>query len=139
MALTSSPSIHGHCSEKPIFVLIAGVGTLKHTTGKCFVKTLIYGTEISFTLIQCFHPANAFLLRGIFTAGTETLHRQRVMEKYSSASRATASFLLLSLLGHSNSKTMKDKAVSTRSVPQLCLSFILCRSLGQTLDHSDCL
>lgn len=81
--------------------------------------------------------ASSLLVSGIFTAGTETLLRQRVMEKYSGARRAIASFLLLSGLGHS--KTMKDKAVSTCSAPQLCLSFILPRSLGQTQDHSDCL
>lgn len=68
---------------------------------------------------------------GIFTAGTETLLSQCVMEKYSSIRGAMVSFPLLSGLGHSKSKTIKDKAVSTGSVPQLCVSFILPRSLGQ--------
>lgn len=58
------------------------------------------------------------------------------MEKYSSARAATASVLWLSGLGHVQSKTMKDKAVSNGSLAQLRLSFILLGSLGHTPDRS---
>lgn len=61
---------------------------------------------------------------------------RRVMEKYSRARGATASFLLLSGLGHVQSKTMTDKAVSTGSLAQLRLSFISPGSLGHTPDRS---
>lgn len=60
------------------------------------------------------------------------------MEKYSTARGATASFLWLSGLGHVQSKTMKDKAVSNGSLAQLRLSFILPESLGHTPDRSHC-
>lgn len=61
---------------------------------------------------------------------------RRVMEKYSRARGATASFLWLSGLGHVQSKTMKDKAVSNGSLAQLRLSFISPVSLGHTPDRS---
>lgn len=77
-----------------------------------------------------------FIDEPVFTAHTETLLSLRVMEKYSSVGRAV---LLLSGLGRSGNRTMKDKAVSARSVPQLPLYFISLWSLGQTQDYSGCL
>lgn len=124
---------------------------LKHTAGK--KKALRKrGTKIYKFLFHVFIDDGFFFFffflpqmhllcpfSGIFTASAEALLGQCVMEKYSRARGATASFLLLSGLGHVESKTMKDKAVSTGSVPRLRLSFISPRSLGQTPDRSHCL
>lgn len=70
-----------------------------------------------------------FIDEPVITAHTESLLSLRVMEKYSSVGRA---ILLLSGLGRSGNRTMKDKAVSAHSVPQLRLYFISLWSLGQT-------
>lgn len=127
---------------------------LKHTAGKKqqknFEKTQNKNIQISLSCVYRWRllffffflsptDAPSLPVSGIFTASAEALLGQCVMEKYSRARGATASFLLLSGLGHVESKTMKDKAVSTGSVPQLRLSFISPRSLGQTADRSGCL
>lgn len=72
----------------------------------------------------------------MFPAHTETLLSLCVMEKYSSVGRA---ILLLSGLGRSRNRTMKDKAVSALSVHQLRLSFISLWRLGQTQGSTGCL
>lgn len=99
----------------------------------------VYRWRLLFFFFLSPTDAPSLPVSGIFTASAEALLGQCVMEKYSRARGATASFLLLSGLGHVESKTMKDKAVSTGSVPQLRLSFISPRSLGQTADRSGCL
>lgn len=72
----------------------------------------------------------------MFPAHTESLLSLCVMEKYSSVGRA---ILLLSGLGRSGNRTMKDKTVSTLSVHQLRSSFISLWRLGQTPDFTGCL
>lgn len=62
-----------------------------------------------------------------FTAHTQTLLSLCVMEKYSSMGRAV---LLLSGLGRSGNRTMKDKAVSACSVPPAALVLYLALESG---------
>lgn len=75
----------------------------------------------------------SFIDEVMFAAHAQTLLSLCVMEKYSGTGRAV---LLLSGLGRSGNRTMKDKAVSACSVPQLRLCFISLWSLGQTQDSS---
>lgn len=72
-------------------------------------------------------PLYWFIDEVMFTAHTQTLFSLRVMEKYSGMGRAV---LLLSGLGRSGNRTMKDKAVSARSVPPAAFVLYLALESG---------
>lgn len=73
-----------------------------------------------------------FIDEVMFTAHTQAEESLCVMEKYSSMGRAV---LLLSGLGRSGNRTMKDKAVSARSVPPAAFVLYLALESG-TQDSS---